>query len=548
MRGQGSLRTRALAIGAGVLGAVLAASGNYSFAQAPGTGGTGDQTALAVPRIGMRGAAGVGLPQPLPPSEAVLVRRIFSLQDGGSLAEATRDTPRLGDSVLLGAILADRYLHTQYRASAAELTAWLASFGDQPQASAVRELLERMAPDTAIGTIAAAGLAGRVASTARKGASPAQVRALFVGNRDEQAVRDATALLSTNQAEALFVGGLAIWRLHHDDNATAFFDAAYRAASSSDVRAASAFWAGHVQQQLGNRGGFAVWMRRAALEGDAFYALIARRALGPALACVSGATVGNADIDALLDTPQGRRAFALLQVGEKRYAEAELRALWVDTAQDGVFDRSLALTAKAVGFGQLAGEIEQTGSARPDAVMPERLEPASGFLVDPPLVYALVRHESNFRSGAVSRSGARGLMQIMPRTASAVAGREAARLQDPAVNLAIGQQYLLTLSDDDAIDGDLIRLLAGYGQGQGGLRKWVDAVRDNGDPLLFIEAIPNAQTRQFIEDSLVYSWRYAAAMRLPATSLDALATGHYPRLIRAGGAAASGHETACARR
>lgn len=548
MRGRGSLWTRALAIGAGVLGAVLAAWGNYSFAQTPGTGGTGDQTALAVPRIGMRGAAGVGFPQPLPPSDATLVRRIFSLQDAGSLAEATRNTARLGDSALLGPILADRYLHTPYRASAAELTAWLARFGDQPQASAVRELLERMAPDTAIATIAAAGLVGRVAATARTGASPARVRALFVQNRDGQAVQAATALRSTNQAEALFVGGLAAWRLDHNDSATAFLDAAYRAAASSAVRAASAFWAGHVQQQLGNRGGFAVWMRRAALEGDAFYALIARRALGPALACVPGATIGNADIEALLDTPQGRRAFALLQVGEKRYAEAELRALWVDTAEEGAFDRSLALTAKAVGFGQLAAEIEQTGMARPDAVMPARLEPASGFLVDPPLVYALVRHESNFRSGAVSRSGARGLMQIMPRTAHAVAGREAARLQDPAVNLSIGQHYLLTLADDDAIDGDLIRLLAGYAQGQGGIRKWVDAVQDNGDPLMFIEAIPNAQTRQFIEDSLVYSWRYAAAMRLPATSLDALATGHYPRLVRAGVAAASSDAGVCVRR
>ena len=84
------------------------------------------------------------------------------------------------------------------------------------------------------------------------------------------------------------------------------------------------------------------------------------------------------------------------------------------------------------------------------------------------------------------------------------------RLQDPEINLAIGQQLMLTLAEDDVIDGDLIRLLAGYGQGQGGLRKWVDGVRDEGDPLMFIEAIPNGNTRQFIEDALVYSWQYAA--------------------------------------
>ena len=38
---------------------------------------------------------------------------------------------------------------------------------------------------------------------------------------------------------------------------------------------------------------------------------------------------------------------------------------------------------------------------------------------------------------------------------------------DPAVNLAIGQQYLLALADDDAVDGDLIRILAGLRPGPG---------------------------------------------------------------------------------
>jgi soluble lytic murein transglycosylase-like protein len=249
---------------------------------------------------------------------------------------------------------------------------------------------------------------------------------------------------------------------------------------------------------------------------------------------MDGQTIGNADAEALLATPQGRRAFALLQVGERRLAEAELRALWLDTAPDGLFDRTIALVARAVGFSRLASEIEQNRPAHPETAALVRLRPAQGFVVDPPLVYALVRHESNFQPDAVSRTGARGLMQLMPQTAQAVAGAQANQLHDPAVNLAIGQKYLLALADDAAIGGDLIRVLAGYGQGQGGLRKWVDQVRDGGDPLMFIEAIPNAGTRAFIQDELVDSWHYAARLRLPAASLDALAAGRYPRLVRAG--------------
>ena len=144
MRGRGSRLTRALLTWVGVLAAVLAAAGGYSIAQAQGPGETADQTALAVPRVGLRGAAGVGLPQPLSPSEAAQVRRIFSLQGAGSVAEAARETERLQNDLLLGAILADRYLRSQ--PTAAELAAWLTRFGDQPEAPAIRGLLERLAP------------------------------------------------------------------------------------------------------------------------------------------------------------------------------------------------------------------------------------------------------------------------------------------------------------------------------------------------------------------------------------------------------------------
>jgi hypothetical protein len=78
-----------------MLVAVLAASGGYSTAQAQGTGETSDQTALAVPRIGLPGAASVGFPQPLSLADAAQIRRIFALQATDSVAEAARETGRL---------------------------------------------------------------------------------------------------------------------------------------------------------------------------------------------------------------------------------------------------------------------------------------------------------------------------------------------------------------------------------------------------------------------------------------------------------------------
>jgi hypothetical protein len=54
-------------------------------------------------------------------------------------------------------------------------------------------------------------------------------------------------------------------------------------------------------------------------------------------------------------------------------------------------------------------------------------------------------------------------------------------------------------------------------------------VRDEDDPLLFIEAIPNDETRAFVQHVLTYTWIYAARLRLPAPSLDELAAGDFPR-------------------
>jgi hypothetical protein len=54
-------------------------------------------------------------------------------------------------------------------------------------------------------------------------------------------------------------------------------------------------------------------------------------------------------------------------------------------------------------------------------------------------------------------------------------------------------------------------------------------VVDQGDPLLFIEAIPVDETRMFVPRVLTYTWIYAARMRLPTPSLDELAAGVAPR-------------------
>ena len=74
-----------------------------------------------------------------------------------------------------------------------------------------------------------------------------------------------------------------------------------------------------------------------------------------------------------------------------------------------------------------------------------------------------------------------------------------------------------------------MRLLASYNAGPDATLHWAADLHDDNDPLLFIEAIPNDETRRFVRRTLTYTWIYAARLHLPAPSLDEMAAGAFPR-------------------
>ena len=136
--------------------------------------------------------------------------------------------------------------------------------------------------------------------------------------------------------------------------------------------------------------------------------------------------------------------------------------------------------------------------ALPDSAPPE-----------PYLVLATIRQESAFEPDAVSRAGARGMMQLMPATARAVAReiglgvsyRDSRLLADPGLNIRLGRAYLARLIDDFA--GSYVLALAAYNAGPARTRAWV---RDYGDPrdpavdpIDWIESIPFEETRNYIQ-------------------------------------------------
>ncbi len=128
--------------------ALLSASGFDVQVWAQNADDAVDQTAMAIPRIGMPGARSIALPQPLSPGEVARIRQILVQQRNGAITEANKGMDRLDSELLRGAILADRYLGTGYLPTSAELSVWLARFGDQPDAPAIRALLEMLPEPT----------------------------------------------------------------------------------------------------------------------------------------------------------------------------------------------------------------------------------------------------------------------------------------------------------------------------------------------------------------------------------------------------------------
>ena len=71
-------------------------------------------------------------------------------------------------------------------------------------------------------------------------------------------------------------------------------------------------------------------------------------------------------------------------------------------------------------------------------------------------------------------------------------------LSDPATNLAFGQENLEMLRDSSATGGLLPKIMAAYNAGLSPVTRWNSEVRDQGDPLLYMESIPYWETRGYV--------------------------------------------------
>ena len=171
--------------------------------------------------------------------------------------------------------------------------------------------------------------------------------------------------------------------------------------------------------------------------------------------------------------------------------------------------RRLSMLAVAVVLGVgLAALVSQLG---PDVARELTLplhhddiirQQANDKHLDPALIAAVIYEESRFRD-QTSHAGARGLMQITPETADAIAKHSGGvrfkqeDLADPQINISYGAYYLRLLIDH--YGGNETLAIAAYNAGMGNVDRWV---ADAGGPDNFstAEHIPFPETRAYVEN------------------------------------------------
>ena len=291
-------------------------------------------------------------------------------------------------------------------------------------------------------------------------------------------------------------------------------------------RARGAYWIGRAEETLGDTVMAEYWYKVAAQYYTTYYGQMAIHELGrtklpdiPEIALVKSLTSngGSKDDQVLiirLLTEIGMTNWTkpfLLEMTEKAQSPDDYIAIAELANKIGRPDYAIAVAKRASQLGTELTEINW-----PTPALAIRNPP-----IERALIFAITRQESAFAADAISGAGARGLMQLMPRTAKAVSRQLKVNYSknlltaDPAYNARLGSAYLASLIEK--FNGSYVLAIASYNAGPRNVNRWL---KEWGDPRSgdidmtdWIEFIPFSETRNYvqrvIENLQVYRERLA---------------------------------------
>ncbi len=293
--------------------------------------------------------------------------------------------------------------------------------------------------------------------------------------------------------------------------------------------ARAGYWQGRAAEAAGRSSEARAAYTRAAEQSTSYYGQLARGKLGLPQLDISGSLSTRA---------RGSDRLEIVRAVQLLYAldEKEIAIpIFADVGENGDPEAVLGLSELAsqnkdargmllVGKAALNRGLPFDHYAYPTMGIPS-YRPV-GPEVEPAVVYAIARQESAFNPAVVSPAQAYGLMQVTPSAAQYVAKRhgatyDLARLKnDSTYNAALGAAELGGLLED--YRGSYIMTFAGYNAGRGSVRKWIERYGDPRDPNVdavdWVESIPFAETRNYVqrimENLQVYRARFGGSQKL----------------------------------
>jgi soluble lytic murein transglycosylase len=319
-----------------------------------------------------------------------------------------------------------------------------------------------------------------------------------------------------NGSEAEFLAGwIALRFLKDTHRAIPHFEAS-RAIGFARTEGRADYWLGRAKLELGQQREAQANLTQASNRFFTFYGALAREVLHKTAACEFRAppNPSKETIAAFVSED----AFKAVIIAKQLGLETILITYVLDLARQINDPEQMTLVMELAGrtvpvhVAVHAAKIALLRGFAADAyayptLLPKFGEAGNNAKLELALLNALTRQESEFHTGTISRAGARGLMQLMPETARHVAAAikmkyEMGRLiSDPSYNVTLGSVFLAQLLS--GYDGSYVLSLAAYNAGPGRVSGWIKDFGDprdkSVDPVDWVERIPFAETRNYVQ-------------------------------------------------
>ncbi|MFN3229961.1 MAG: transglycosylase SLT domain-containing protein, partial [Asticcacaulis sp.] len=307
---------------------------------------------------------------------------------------------------------------------------------------------------------------------------------------------------------AFFAGWVALTRLNRPADALRHFEEIRIAGSTGITQSRAHYWLGRSYEALGDAEKAQAHFQQGGQHMFAFYGQLAAEKAGiKTLTLGKDPIPGPAD-KARFEARESVRAIRILaDIGELPLARTFMLA--VDDILPNAEEAALLVDLAAQLDGQdtamrIARVAMQRGLYLPERAYPLRDIPAVKG-PEPAFVLAITRQESGFDPRVRSHANARGMMQLIPPTARAVAKRMGysysdEKLWDPTFNMSLGSYHLQELVEQ--YNGSYVMTAAGYNAGPNRPPRWreecADPRGDKSDAIVFIECAPFTETRNYM--------------------------------------------------